>query len=108
MEVKETEGVKYITMIDNKTRNCLSNQMMDNLIAAIESSRDSEKLRAIVLASSGPAVFSAGHNLKELSPDRSYDSHHETFKKCYELIKTVIKSPLPVIARVDGLAAGEK
>lgn len=106
LEVKEVEGVRYITMIDNKTRNCLSNQMMDNLINAIQTNENDVELRAIVLASSGPAVFSAGHNLKELSPDHSYESHHDTFKKCHEMIKTVIQSPLPVIAKVDGLAAG--
>lgn len=106
LEIKEIDGVRYITMNDNKTRNSLSNQMMDNLIDAVQRNQNDVKLRAIVLTSSGP-VFSAGHNLKELSPDQSYESHHETFKKCHELIKSVILSPLPVIAKVDGLAAGK-
>lgn len=105
LKVDEVDGVRHIKMIDEKTRNCLSLQMMDSLIAEIDKNKDEKSLRAIVLSSSGH-VWSAGHNLKELSPDKEYQSHLEVFQKCHELIRTVMKSPLPIIAKIDGLAAG--
>jgi hypothetical protein len=105
LKVEQNDGIKFITMIDNKTRNCLSLQMMDNLINEIEKDKDEKSLRAIVLSASG-SVFSAGHNLKELSPDKEYKSHYEVFNKCHELIRSLMESPLPIIAKVDGLAAG--
>lgn len=80
--------------------------MMENLIAEIKRNEDDKSLRVIVLSSSG-SVFSAGHNLKELSYDKGYESHRQIFLTCHELINTIIQSPCPVIAKIDGLAAGE-
>jgi len=105
LQVTESSGVRNITLSDHKTRNCLSLEMMENLIKEIKRNESDKSLRVIVLSSSGP-VFSAGHNLKELSPDKGYDSQRQVFSKCHELINTIIHSPLPVIAKVDGLAAG--
>lgn len=94
-------------MVDNKTRNCLSLQMMESLIGDIKKSDDDKSLRLIVISSTGP-VFSAGHNLKELSSEKGYENQKSVFNKCNELISSVINSPLPIISKVDGLAAGNQ
>lgn len=106
LSVTESDGVRNITMVDGKTRNCLSIAMMESLIREIKKNEDDKSLRIIVLSSTGP-VFSAGHNLKELSPDKGYENQKGVFNKCHELIKSIINSPLPVISRIDGLAAGK-
>ena len=80
--------------------------MMDNLINEIKKNEDDKSLRVIVLSSTGP-VFSAGHNLKELSNDKGFDGQKKVFDKCHELVKSIIFSPIPIISKVDGLAAGE-
>jgi enoyl-CoA hydratase/carnithine racemase len=107
LTVTESDGVRNITMVDNKTRNCMSMAMMENLIEAIKKNEDDKSLRVIVLSSTGP-VFSAGHNLKELAPEKGYESQKKVFDKCHEMITSIITSPLPVIAKIDGLAAGMK
>lgn len=102
--VKECDGLKNIIFNDHKTRNSLSMAMMNCLIDEIKKNENDKNLRVIVLSSTGP-VFSAGHNLKELSPEKSYEDRKNVFNKCHELINCIINSPLPIIAKVDGLAA---
>lgn len=106
LSVTEADGVRNIQMIDTKTRNCLSLAMMENLIYEIKKNEEDKSLRVIVLSSTGP-VFSAGHNLKELSPDKGYENQKNVFSKCHELITAIVNSPLPVVSKIDGLAAGE-
>ncbi|CRK93353.1 CLUMA_CG006895, isoform A [Clunio marinus] len=105
VSVTESDGIRNITMIDTKKRNCLSLEMMENLLHEIKRNEDDKELRVIVLSSSGP-VFSSGHNLKELSSDKGAENQKKVFDKCHELIKSIIASPLPVISKIDGLAAG--
>lgn len=102
--VKETDGLRNIILNDHKTRNSLSMAMMNGLINEIKRDENDKQLRIIVLSSTG-SVWSAGHNLKELSPEKSYEDRKSVFDKCHELINCVINSPVPVIAKVDGLAA---
>lgn len=107
LSVSEADGIRNITMVDSKTRNCLSLAMMENLVQEIKHNENDKSLRVIVLSSTG-AVFSAGHNLKELSPDKGYESQKKVFNKCHELITSIVESPLPIISKIDGLAAGKK
>lgn len=102
--VKEGDGVKNIILNDSKTRNSLSLAMMSDIIEEIKRNEDDKSLRVLVLSSTG-SVFSAGHNLKELSPEKSYQNKKSVFDKCHELINCIINSPIPIIAKVDGLCA---
>lgn len=77
--------------------------MMEDILKSLTTDIHDEKLRCIVLSSTGP-VWSAGHNLKELTEDKT-ESHREVFAKLSEIIMNMYKSPVPVIAKVDGLAA---
>ena len=61
-------------------------------------------LRCIVLKAEGPA-FSAGHNLKEMTHKEGRAFHEEIFQKCNTLMYSIVQSPVPIIAQVDGIAA---
>ena len=61
-------------------------------------------LRCIVLKAEGPA-FSAGHNLKEMTHNEGRAYHEEIFQKCNILMYSIVQSPVPIIAQVDGIAA---
>jgi enoyl-CoA hydratase len=56
-------GVATITLDDPETRNALSNETLDALIAAFERARDDDAVRCVVLTSSHDRVFSSGANL---------------------------------------------
>ena len=60
-------GVATLTLNDPDTRNALSGEMIENLIAALERARDDERVRCVVLASSHERVFSSGGDLKGFS-----------------------------------------
>lgn len=77
---------------------------MSQLLTDIKRNRNDENLRCIILSGNGP-VFSAGHNLKELTNDTGIEFHQKVFEKCTELMLEIVRSPVPIIAKIDGLAA---
>jgi len=97
-------GIKKITMDSPKTRNSLSLEMIKRLQSEISSDKNSLDLRCIVISGEGPA-FSAGHNLKEMTFKEGRAYHEEIFKSCNDLMFEIVKSPVPVIAKIDGVAA---
>ena len=65
-------------------------------------------IKVIVLAANGN-VFSAGHDLKEITAARKGKDNGEAFFKdlfnlCSELMQLIIKMPQPVIAEINGIA----
>ncbi|CAG7815782.1 unnamed protein product [Allacma fusca] len=103
--VEQRNGLRRILLNDSKSRNSLSTRMMDDLINAIEDGRSSLDLRCIAIGATPGPVFSAGHNLKELTSDCGTEAQKAVFSKCEELMKSVKKSEVPVFAFVNGLAA---
>uniref|UniRef100_A0A182PUJ4 Enoyl-CoA hydratase domain-containing protein 3, mitochondrial n=1 Tax=Anopheles epiroticus TaxID=199890 RepID=A0A182PUJ4_9DIPT len=98
------DGVGTILLDNEKTRNSLSLEMMNSIEKNIVENQHDAELRCIVLAAQG-RVFSAGHNLKELTTEHGSEYHKKVFHKCSELINAIHSAPVPVIAKVDGLAA---
>ncbi|WP_163269705.1 enoyl-CoA hydratase [Chelativorans alearense] len=102
-----TGGILTLTL-DNPPANALSIAMMEALKAALDAARDEAAVRVIVLAHEGK-VFSAGHDLKEMTahrkdPDRGRSFFAETMALCASLMQTIVRHPKPVIAAVDGVA----
>lgn len=100
--VSEENGVRHITLANPKTRNALSLQMLEALHSAVV--EDTPSLRCIVVGAQGK-VFSAGHNLKELTSKEGRNYHQQVFEKCTELMLALQNIPIPVIAKVNGIAA---
>ena len=65
------DGVATITLDQPDTRNALSNELLDELIAAFEAARDDDAVRCVVLTSSHEKVFSSGGNLARLRGRRA-------------------------------------
>jgi enoyl-CoA hydratase/carnithine racemase len=83
-------------------RNALSLGLMQDLIGSLQALRDDSSVRAIVLEAAGPA-FSAGHDLGEMI-GRDAPFYQQLFDVCTELMETIHGVPMPVIAKVDGMA----
>ena len=95
-------------MDDQRSRNALSEIMMKSLIEELTKVYSNDAVRVVVIASNGP-VFSAGHDLKEITKVRNQnDFGEEYFKKlfdtCSALMKLIVAHPKPVIAEVSGIA----
>jgi enoyl-CoA hydratase/carnithine racemase len=91
-----------ITLNRPEKRNALSLELMEELIAALESVSADPETRTIVLAGAGPA-FSAGHDLSEMV-GRDLAFYQHLFDVCAVLMETIHRVPQPVIAKVHGIA----
>lgn len=82
-------GVATIALDQPETRNALSDELLGELIAALESARDDEAVRCVVLASTHDKVFSSGGNLGGFSDDLALVQKHfatERFPRVFRLL----------------------
>ncbi|XP_041470958.1 enoyl-CoA hydratase domain-containing protein 3, mitochondrial-like [Lytechinus variegatus] len=102
-QVTQVDGIRKITLSNPKKRNALSLAMLSRVTEELTQDVDDGNLRAIIIASQGP-VYSAGHDLRELTTRTGRAYHTEVFKKCSEMMMLIEDLPVPVIAQVKGLA----
>jgi enoyl-CoA hydratase/carnithine racemase len=101
-------AIAVLTLNRPQARNALSEAMMAALTAALAEIAADASLRAVVLAANGP-VFSAGHDLKEMSArradaDRGRAYFTDILNRCSTLMQAIVRLPQPVIAAVEGVA----
>lgn len=98
----DDHGVATVTLDSPKTRNALSDALLDELIATLETVRDDESVRVVVLASSHERVFSAGGDLKAFASDAPTISKYaglDRFPRLYSLLGGLGK---PVVCAAGG------
>ncbi|HEX4402280.1 MAG TPA: enoyl-CoA hydratase/isomerase family protein [Galbitalea sp.] len=96
------EGVRYLTLDDPVTRNALGDELLDQLLAALEAARDDETVRVVVITSSHDRIFSSGGNLKAFGDERPMAEKYaglERFPRLYTLLGALGK---PVICAANG------
>lgn len=89
-------------------RNSLSEEMLIALGEALDRAAKDPDVRVVVIAAEGN-VFSAGHDLKELTGHRSDNDRGRAFfaslmKRGSDLMLAIVEHPKPVIAEIDGVA----
>ena len=90
---------KQFLQRQHPTRNSLSLDMMTRLKEDISEAARDKTVRSIVLRGEGK-VFSAGHNLKELTRETSYEEHKAVFAQCESLMLLVGKVGLNALYNV--------
>jgi len=104
-----TQGpVSRVVLSRPEKRNSLSRAMMSALNESLSRAADDPAVRVVVIAAEGP-VFSAGHDLKELTahrtdPDGGRSFFAATMDQCAQLMLAIVHHPKPVVAEVAGLA----
>ena len=107
--LREDRGqVAVLTLNRPEARNCLSEDLLAALSAAIAEIGGSDAIRAIVITGAGSA-FSSGHDLKELSSHRGDSDRGKAYftkimDACSSMMLSIVRSPKPVIAAVNGIA----
>jgi enoyl-CoA hydratase/carnithine racemase len=101
-------GVLRLTLSRAKSRNSLSEGMMAALSAALDGAAADPTVHVVVIAAQG-TVFSAGHDLKEMTAhradgDRGRAYFTEILGRCSALMQSIVYHPKPVIAEVAGVA----
>jgi enoyl-CoA hydratase/carnithine racemase len=100
---RDSRGVITITMNRPANFNALSEEMLAALQAALDKAKQDEGARAMIIAADGKA-FCPGHNLKEMVEQPSLDYYQQLFDQCSRMMLSILKLPVPVIARVHGTA----
>jgi len=103
LQEKDTRGVITLTLNRPMAFNSLSEGLLDALQAALDRIAVDETARAVVIAGAGKA-FCAGHDLKEMRAEPSQAYYERLFAQCGRMMMSLQKLPVPVIARVHGIA----
>lgn len=102
-------GVAEITINQPKYRNALSVKAMQEMLDALNRAEDSDDVGAVMITGAGDA-FCAGFNLREIPLDRGIDGIREHFRVAalwwHQLLHKIVRVRLPVLAAVNGVAAG--
>lgn len=100
---RDSRGVATLTLNRPAAFNALSEGMLAALQAELDALAADEAVRVVVLAAAGKA-FCAGHDLKEMRAEPSLDYYAALFERCARVMLAVQRLPVPVIARVQGIA----
>jgi 3-hydroxypropionyl-coenzyme A dehydratase len=95
-------GVATIALDQPETRNALSDELLGELISALEAARDDDAVRCVVLTSTHERVFSAGANLAGFAAEVPLVHKHfgtEAFPRIFRLLGELGK---PSICAANG------
>ncbi len=107
--LRETLGsISVLTLNRPEARNSLSEGLIAELHAALREIHDDANVRSVVIAANGP-VFSAGHDMKELTARRADADRGRAYfagimTACSAMMQAVVHLPKPVVAAVQGVA----
>jgi enoyl-CoA hydratase/carnithine racemase len=96
------DGVATIALDQPDTRNALSDQLLGDLLAALEAARDDDAVRCVVLTSTHEKVFSSGGNLAGFAAEVPLVHKHfatERFVRIFSLLGELGK---PSICAANG------
>jgi enoyl-CoA hydratase/carnithine racemase len=103
LQQRDQHGVIALTLNRPQAFNALSEAMLAALGEAFDALAVDDSVRAVVLGASGKA-FCAGHDLKEIRAEPSLEYYQRLFAQCSAMMLAIQRLPVPVIARVQGLA----
>ena len=103
LQTQDERGVVTLTMNRPVSFNALSEEMLAALQQALDAIALDTSVRVVVLGAAGKA-FCPGHNLKEMVAQPSLAYYQKLFSLCSRVMLSIQKLPVPVIARVQGIA----
>lgn len=103
LQEQDARGVVTITLNRPQAFNSLSEGLLEALQAALDRAAADDTARAVVIAAAGKA-FCAGHDLKEMRAEPSQAYYERLFAQCGRMMMAIQKLPVPVIAKVQGIA----
>jgi enoyl-CoA hydratase/carnithine racemase len=100
---KDARGVITLTLNRPQAFNALSEAMLAALQRELDLISGDDTARVLVIAAAGRA-FCAGHDLKEMRASPSQDYYERLFSQCTQMMMSLQRLPIPVIAKVHGIA----
>lgn len=103
VHLHQQDGLARITLNRPAQYNALSEEVLDALQDILNTLVQDRELQCVILQAEGKA-FCAGHDLKQMRAHPDHDYYLDLFQRCSRVMQGVLKLPVPVIARVQGLA----
>ncbi|HZF78931.1 MAG TPA: enoyl-CoA hydratase [Rubrivivax sp.] len=100
---QDARGVLTLTLNRPLAFNALNAALLDALQRALHRAAGDDTVRVLVLAAAGKA-FCAGHDLKEMRAEPALGYYEDLFAQCGRVMMAIQQLPVPVIARVQGMA----
>jgi len=100
---EDSHGVVTLRMNRPRQFNAISEAMLHALQQELHAIALDESVRCVVLAGAGPA-FCAGHDLREMRARPTLAYYQALFSQCSRVMQSLQALPVPVIARVQGIA----
>ena len=105
LEIENHGAVRRILLAREAQRNAQSQQMLDELMTALDDARHDDGVHAVVIGGKG-AHFSAGHDLKQAQAERSSFTVEERWAyeelRYFDYSLRIWDFPKPTIAQVQG------
>ncbi|MGH7686840.1 MAG: enoyl-CoA hydratase-related protein [Candidatus Dormibacteria bacterium] len=98
-------GVVTLTLNRPARLNAITGEMLDSLTAALREAADDDSVRAVILTGAGRG-FCSGADLKDAVGQGAIDVRRELAEHYTPAIRAMRELPKPVIAAVNGPAAG--
>jgi enoyl-CoA hydratase/carnithine racemase len=103
LNTRDGRGVVTLTLNRPQAFNALSEGLLEALQRELELVAADAQARVVVIAAAGKA-FCAGHDLKEMRAEPSLGYYERLFAMCGRMMMSIQKLPVPVLARVHGIA----
>ena len=100
---EQDAGVVTLRLNRPRQLNALSEAMLDALQRELAALVADVSLRCVVIAGAGKA-FCAGHDLHEMRAHQEREYFQALFTRCSAIMQAIQALPVPVIARVHGIA----
>jgi enoyl-CoA hydratase/carnithine racemase len=100
---RDPRGVMELRLNRPESFNALSGAMIEALQAQLDTIAHDPQVRAVVISAKGRA-FCAGHDLKDIAATAEVAFYQALFEQCGKMMLSIAKLPVPVIAKVQGLA----
>ncbi len=96
------DGVATIALDQPDSRNALSDELLDDLLAAFAAARDDDAVRCVVLTSTHDRVFSAGGNLGGFAAELPLAHKHAAIDRFPRLFTLIGQLGKPTICAANG------
>jgi 2-(1,2-epoxy-1,2-dihydrophenyl)acetyl-CoA isomerase len=105
--LSETDDIVIVTMCNDEQANTIDMSFCEGLLKALNDVKSSQQHKAVVLQAKG-SLFSAGGDLAQILErlDEGNGSLETLIDAFHTVILAIRRLPLPVIASVQGPAAG--
>ncbi len=100
---RDARGIVRLTLNRPQAFNALSEELLSALQSELDGLAGDESVRLVVIAGAGKA-FCAGHDLKQMRAVPSQGYYERLFAQCGQMMMSLQRLPVPVLARVHGIA----